>query len=194
MRTQAEFEAMFNCKAPAGKRYFQHTKLADIVGAYPMTSGLDDQAALQERQQRESFLDFLLGILDLDPTCRSALAFATLQQHPAVQQVHGGLFVIVSGSAVVLLCFGQPQSTVCTGFVFWPYSHFVCWSNICKFWKKCLLMFIFMLLNVDTAEYTMICYAADGVQNRLSSIPSSHRRSSQAPSNPPQTHPSQPDP
>lgn len=53
-----------------GKRYFQHTKLADIVGAYPMTSGLDDQAALEERQQRESFLDFLLGILDLDPSCR----------------------------------------------------------------------------------------------------------------------------
>lgn len=53
-----------------GKRYFQHTKLADIVGAYPMASGLDDQAALEERQQRESFLDFLLGILDLDPACR----------------------------------------------------------------------------------------------------------------------------
>lgn len=35
-----------------------------------MTSGLDDQAALEERQQRESFLDFLLGILDLDPSCR----------------------------------------------------------------------------------------------------------------------------
>ncbi len=73
MRTQAEFEAMFNCKAPAGKRYFQHTKLADIIGAYPMTSGLNDEAALEERQQRESFLDFLLGILDLDPSCRSVL-------------------------------------------------------------------------------------------------------------------------
>ena len=35
-----------------------------------MTSGLDDHAALEERQQRESFLDFLLGILDLDPLCR----------------------------------------------------------------------------------------------------------------------------
>ena len=70
MRTQAEFEAAFSCKAPAGKRYFQHTKLADIVGAYPMTQGLDDQAAFEERQQRGSFLDFLLGILDLDPACR----------------------------------------------------------------------------------------------------------------------------
>ncbi|DBB16346.1 TPA: hypothetical protein ACH3X3_014644 [Trebouxia sp. C0006] len=84
VRTQAEFEAMFNCKAPAGKRYFQHTKLADIVGAYPMTSGLDDQAALQERQQRESFLDFLLGILDLDPTCRWSPKQAL--QHPFITQ------------------------------------------------------------------------------------------------------------
>ena len=78
MRTQAEFEAMFNCKAPAGKRYFQHTKLADIVGAYPMTQGLDDQAALEERQQRGSFLDFLLGILDLDPACRWAMLFGCM--------------------------------------------------------------------------------------------------------------------
>lgn len=119
MRTQAEFEAMFNCKAPAGKRYFQHTKLADIVGAYPMTSGLDDQAALQERQQRESFLDFLLGILDLDPTCRSALAFVTLQQKPAVQQACSGFPVTVSVSAVVLVCSGQTSqwsvSDVCAG-------------------------------------------------------------------------------
>ena len=155
MRTQAEFEAMFNCKAPAGKRYFQHTKLADIVGAYPMTSGLDDQAALQERQQRESFLDFLLGILDLDPTCRSALAFATVQQHTAVQQVHRGLFVIVSGFAVVLTFSGQPQSTVCTGYVFWPHSYFLCWSNTYKFRKKCLLMFTLMFFNVDTAKYVV---------------------------------------
>lgn len=82
MRTQAEFEAMFNCKAPAGKRYFQHTKLADIVGAYPMTQGLDDQAALEERQQRGSFLDFLLGILDLDPACRWSPKQAL--QHPFI--------------------------------------------------------------------------------------------------------------
>lgn len=64
-----------------GKRYFQHTKLADIVGAYPMTSGLDDQAALEERQQRESFLDFLLGILDLDPSCRYWLKSHRFTQH-----------------------------------------------------------------------------------------------------------------
>lgn len=87
MRSQTEFEAMFNCKAPAGKRYFQHTKLADIVGAYPMTLGLDDQAALEERQQRKSFLDFLLGILDLDPTCRFVIHCHALVILSAVQRV-----------------------------------------------------------------------------------------------------------
>ena len=84
VRTQSEFEALCNCKAPAGKRYFQHTKLADIIGAYPVPSGLDDQQALAERQQREVLLDFLLGILDLDPDSRWTPSQAL--QHPFITQ------------------------------------------------------------------------------------------------------------
>lgn len=84
LRSQAEFEALFSCKAPAGKRYFQHTKLADIIGAYPVPSGLDDQQALEERQQREVLLDFLLGILDLDPDSRWTPSQAL--QHPFITQ------------------------------------------------------------------------------------------------------------
>jgi hypothetical protein len=38
--TQQEFEARNGCKAPAGKRYFLHTQLADIIAAYPMRGGL----------------------------------------------------------------------------------------------------------------------------------------------------------
>ena len=75
---------MFSCKAPAGKRYFQHTKLADIIGAYPVPSGLDDQQALEERQQREVLLDFLLGVLDLDPDSRWTPSQAL--QHPFITQ------------------------------------------------------------------------------------------------------------
>lgn len=82
VRSQSEFETLFACKAPAGKRYFQHTKLADIIGAYPVPSGLDDQQALDERLQRESFLDFLLGILDLDPNSRWTPKQAL--QHPFI--------------------------------------------------------------------------------------------------------------
>lgn len=84
LRSQAEFEALFSCKAPAGKRYFQHTKLADIIGAYPVPPGLDDQQALEERQQREVLLDFLLGILDLDPDSRWTPSQAL--QHPFITQ------------------------------------------------------------------------------------------------------------
>ncbi len=42
--SQAEFEARNQCKAPVGKRYFHHTKLADIVAAYPMRPGLQVRA------------------------------------------------------------------------------------------------------------------------------------------------------
>jgi hypothetical protein len=63
LRTQAEFEALHNVKAPAGKRYFQHTRLHDIIGAYPFRSGLSDSQVAHEKERREAFLDFLLGVL-----------------------------------------------------------------------------------------------------------------------------------
>ena len=47
----------------AGKRYFQHTKLADIIDAYPYKNGLSDLQQLEQRKAREAFLDFLWGIL-----------------------------------------------------------------------------------------------------------------------------------
>jgi hypothetical protein len=49
LRTAAEFEARNGCKAPAGKRYFQHTRLADIIAAYPLRSGLSVSGPLQSR-------------------------------------------------------------------------------------------------------------------------------------------------
>ena len=47
----------------AGKRYFQHTKLGDIIDAYPYKSGLTDAEQAEQRNAREAFLDFLWGIL-----------------------------------------------------------------------------------------------------------------------------------
>ena len=47
----------------AGKRYFQHTKLADIIEAYPYKSGLTDAEQLDQRKARDAFFDFLWGIL-----------------------------------------------------------------------------------------------------------------------------------
>ena len=63
LRTQAEFEAANGVKAPAGKRYFQHTRLHDIIGSYPFRSGLADAQLAEEKNSREAFLDFLLGVL-----------------------------------------------------------------------------------------------------------------------------------
>ncbi len=134
--SQVEFEARNQCKAPVGKRYFHHTKLADIIAAYPMRPGMQvrawgglgeagrgarhaggecreewrmltgrgeggtqcsvsagsgraarrltarealvcsctrppqDEEIQQERLFREAFIDFLLGVLDLDPRTR----------------------------------------------------------------------------------------------------------------------------
>lgn len=68
--TPAEFEALNMKKAPKGKQYFHHKYLADIINAYPMKPGLDENAIAVERLQRESFTDFLLGLLELNPEAR----------------------------------------------------------------------------------------------------------------------------
>lgn len=57
-------------QAPAGKRYFPHTSLADLVGAYPLKPGLSEPEEGRERCAREALLDLLLGVLDVDPRTR----------------------------------------------------------------------------------------------------------------------------
>ena len=42
---------MFNAKASAGKRYFSHSKLCDIVDTYPYPSGIEDGEKLLEERQ-----------------------------------------------------------------------------------------------------------------------------------------------
>ena len=81
LRTQAEFEAANGVKAPAGKRYFQHTRLHDIIGSYPFRSGLADAQLADEKNSREAFLDFLLGVLVgccLFADCRASSAARTV--------------------------------------------------------------------------------------------------------------------
>lgn len=46
-----------------GKRYFNHSKLADIICTYPFKSGLSDEKYTEETERREVFLDFLMGVL-----------------------------------------------------------------------------------------------------------------------------------
>lgn len=82
LMTVDEFEAVNGKKAPRGKQYFQHKALADIISAYPMKQGLSDEAMQLERQHREAFTDFLLGLLDVNPATRWTPRQAL--QHPFI--------------------------------------------------------------------------------------------------------------
>ncbi|EFJ45990.1 hypothetical protein VOLCADRAFT_30949, partial [Volvox carteri f. nagariensis] len=70
LTSQAEFEAKNSCKAPAGKRYFSHTSLPDIILVYPFKQSLSSEEVERERRARECFIDFLMGVLELDPRKR----------------------------------------------------------------------------------------------------------------------------
>ena len=70
LRTKEEFEQETGVNALQGKQYFKHRALADIINAYPFKSSLSDSEYARERRFRESFTDFLLGLLELDPAVR----------------------------------------------------------------------------------------------------------------------------
>ena len=64
---------------PVFKRYFQQTRLADIIASYPMQrKGLARREVERERERRRLFVDFLGGLLDTVPhkrwTARQASA------------------------------------------------------------------------------------------------------------------------
>lgn len=99
VRSREEFEAATGQAAPVGKNYFQHTALADIVGAYPMRSGLSEEAAARERAQREAFVDFLLGVLDLNPATRWTPRQA--MQHPFITGVWCGVRACTSACSAM---------------------------------------------------------------------------------------------
>lgn len=80
--TASEFEAVNGKRAPCGKQYFQHTALADVINAYPVRDGLRDEDISREKRARESFTDFLLGLLDVDPETRWTPQQA--HQHPFI--------------------------------------------------------------------------------------------------------------
>lgn len=42
LRTRDDFEAATGAKAPAGKRYFKHRHLPDIINEYPVRSDLSE--------------------------------------------------------------------------------------------------------------------------------------------------------
>lgn len=89
LRTAADFEASSGQKASAGKRYFPHTSLEDIIVQYPGSSAAGGAPAAaspvlseSELTMRHCFVDFLRGVLDLDPRTRWTPTQAS--QHPFI--------------------------------------------------------------------------------------------------------------
>lgn len=70
LHTLEEFQSLNMKNAARGKRYFKYTLLRDIVLNAPFKAGLSEADKLVQVAQREGFIDFLEGILQLEPSCR----------------------------------------------------------------------------------------------------------------------------
>ncbi|KAJ1555596.1 dual specificity protein kinase yak1, partial [Nowakowskiella sp. JEL0078] len=72
-----------NCVEQPSKRYFQGTTLSEIINRYPITrKGLSQRDIEKEMQNRQSFIDFLRGILNINPLERWSPQQAKL--HPFI--------------------------------------------------------------------------------------------------------------
>ncbi|XRB05810.1 dual specificity protein kinase YAK1 [Pycnococcus provasolii] len=69
LMSQREYEACHGSSVAVGKRYFPCMNLAGIVAQYPH-EGRTDNVPSEVKAQRACFLDFLLGLLALDPRDR----------------------------------------------------------------------------------------------------------------------------
>lgn len=68
--TLEEFQSQNMKKAARGKEYFKHTLLREIVLNAPFKADLSEADRLAQMAQREGFIDFLEGLLQLEPSCR----------------------------------------------------------------------------------------------------------------------------
>ncbi|XP_020576074.1 uncharacterized protein LOC110021778 [Phalaenopsis equestris] len=68
--TAEEYEAR-ECKKPViGKRYFNFVKLEDIIEKYPYRKNLLEEEVTKETLERLKLVDFLRGLVELDPAKR----------------------------------------------------------------------------------------------------------------------------
>ncbi|GLD98745.1 hypothetical protein PINS_up007463 [Pythium insidiosum] len=85
LKTPSEYARENDAEVQISKKYFKHSRLRDMVHAYPY--GADSSAAQRdtERQQRDAFLDLVLQLLAPDPeqrcTARDALAHSFISGH-----------------------------------------------------------------------------------------------------------------
>lgn len=68
--SEEEVEARDGSKPAAGKRYFKHTTLDDIIIHYSIMRGTTDEERKKETLTRIVFVDFLRGLMEFDPVKR----------------------------------------------------------------------------------------------------------------------------
>eukprot|EP00897_Mesotaenium_endlicherianum_P002943 jgi/Mesen1/2677/ME000167S01827 len=82
--TMAEFEEKEKARPATGKRYFRFSKLDEIVLNYTLRSNISDEDADRERKARVAFIDFLKGLVEIDPAKRWTPHQAV--QHPFITE------------------------------------------------------------------------------------------------------------
>jgi len=82
MLSQTEHEAVSGKPAALGKRYFAATSLAELMHAAPFRRGLAEAELMRERNARAALLDWLSGVMVLDPAARWTPAQASA--HPFI--------------------------------------------------------------------------------------------------------------
>ncbi|CAI5461673.1 unnamed protein product, partial [Closterium sp. Yama58-4] len=70
LKTVEEVVAAGEARPALGKRYFRQTALSDLVLGYALRRGEGAEEARQERASRVAFVDFLSGLLHMDPAQR----------------------------------------------------------------------------------------------------------------------------
>ena len=96
LMTLDEYERRTGKKTPVGKKYFKHTKRADIIQSVGFSSGLTDEQIAKERTQRSALLDFLQGLLQADPNDRWTRTSTSAPAHHG-GSVHGILDTAAGG-------------------------------------------------------------------------------------------------
>ncbi|KAJ3321478.1 dual specificity protein kinase yak1 [Boothiomyces sp. JEL0866] len=90
LKTMEEYMAEQNTKEQPSKRYFNGNTLSEIINTYPiMRKGLSSKEIETEMQNRRSFIDFISGLLRLNPlerwTPQQALQHPFITQKPFVE-------------------------------------------------------------------------------------------------------------
>lgn len=82
--TSAEFEEHEKAKPAAGKRYFKHTRLEDVITSYSLRKGTTYEEQAKEQEARRVFSHFLRGLVDFDPLRRWTPSQAA--KHPFITE------------------------------------------------------------------------------------------------------------